>query len=150
MRIAVEVKGGTGGVFGGDSSSTSVTLDDIADYEVGAATVAVMSVLQAHGIGDGPDVGDGDDASVGTTEQSDPDPEEPRETPYAMAREEAGTKPGACVRLTFDDGSTRLFIDTGMKFQAPSVEGRFVDEMLVEYDSPDIRSVDVVYYESER
>lgn len=71
MRIAVEVKGGRGGMFGGDSSSTSVTLDAIADYEVGAATVAVLNILQAHGIGDGPDVSDGDDESVGETAESD-------------------------------------------------------------------------------
>lgn len=138
MRIAIAVKGGSGSMFGGSNSSTEVTFDAIADYELGAATVSVLNVLAAHGIGS---VSDSDDESVGTTAESEKG--EPEDA-------ESESKPGASVRLTFDDGTSRLFIDTGEDFQAPHVRDRFDDPMVVAYDDPSVERVDVVFYESER
>lgn len=75
MRITSSIKDGSGNMFSGSNSSTDVTLDAIADYELGAATVAVLNILAAHGIGAAPDSAepdsDGDDESVGAVAESD-------------------------------------------------------------------------------
>lgn len=133
MRIAVSIKGGSGSMFGGSNSSTDVTLDAIADYEVGAATVAVLNILAAHGIGAEP-VGDGDDESVGTVAESD-EKVDPRNSPAA---------PGDAVRITFEDESSRLYIDCGNSYESPVVVGLFDERSILMYGDPSIASITVV------
>lgn len=52
--------------------------------------------------------------------------------------------PGDAVRIVFDDGSSRLFIHTGTRYQAPAVKSRYEDPMDVDLTDPSIREVRVV------
>lgn len=55
---------------------------------------------------------------------------------------------GDAVRVTFDDRSSRLFIDTGRFYFAPTVWGRFHDSMNLAYDDKSISHVDVIFHEA--
>lgn len=77
MRIKVKVSGGSTGMFSAASSTTEVLIDG-SDFEMGQATVAVLSILSAHGI----DEGDGLDPSDGETEVAEMDGAEHTEAMY--------------------------------------------------------------------
>lgn len=113
MKIRVKVSE-TGVPLMQAGAATTVVDINAQDYEMGQATVAVLNILQAHGIGQ---VSDGDEDSVGTTSES-----EPVVDLYGS---------GDVVRLIFDDDSSRLFVYTGTYYYSPPVEGKYPDAMTV-------------------
>jgi hypothetical protein len=143
MKVSVKVTGSSGSLFGGTGNTveTKIEVD-----EEGFDTAGLMEVTHALGAVAGVIVRDIErraqpvtDPDVGTAYDGDADSEEPTEDGARV--DDTVTPPqgaGDVVRITWNDGTSRLFFNTGEHFYSPEVVGKFATPMAVEFGTPDI------------
>lgn len=145
MKISVKVHGSSGSLFGGSGQTveTKIEVEEEAfDHD------ALM--LVTHGLGVTAGMIVRDIARAGEPDREpDEEPADDEDSPedgYAepertedgvRVRDTGGVPDGAgdVVRITWDDGHRRNFIDTGEHYYSPEVVGKFATPMAVAYDA---------------
>ncbi|QDH93304.1 hypothetical protein QC999_gp46 [Microbacterium phage Cressida] len=137
MKIAVKVHGSSGSLFGGSGQTveTKIEVD-----EEGFDTVSLAQVTHTLGTVAGMivrDIARAGEPDPEPTPESEDAPEPERTEDGTHVRDTGGVPEGAgdVVRLTWDDGHRRTFIDTGEHYYSPEVVGKFSTPMAVGYDT---------------
>jgi len=151
--MKLHVKSTTGGQspFGPVGDTVEINIEG-QDYEAGQATGSAITILASMGLAEmveptDPDVGttsDGEDTPEGGFADVDADTVaaagwiRPSDVPIKSDPDRRISNPGDAVRIIWEDGSSRIFIDNGHEWIAPAVAGSFPDPLVVRFDEPKV------------
>jgi len=153
--MKLHVKSTTGGQspFGPVGDTVEVNIEG-QDYEAGQATVSAITILTSLGVSEMVDLSEDQENVVATSDDEDT-PEDgfadvdadtvaaagwirPSDVPIKTDPDRRISNPGDAVRIIWEDGSSRIFIDDGHEWIAPAVAGSFPDPLVVRFDEPKV------------